>query len=185
MQVTRLAIPDVVLLRPTRHGDARGYFVESFNARVFAREVGDAVFVQDNESFSAPVGTLRGLHYQLPPSAQDKLVRVVRGTILDVAVDIRRDSPTFGTHVTCTLSAENGTQLFVPAGFAHGFLTLTPDVHVAYKVTALYDAGAERTIRWDDPTLGIECPAIGGVDAPTLSSRDASAPALADQPDTF
>lgn len=185
MEFVPAPIADVIEIRPTRFGDERGWFSETYRRDRFGDAGIDLDFVQDNESFSAPVGTLRGLHYQLPPAAQDKLVRVIRGSILDVAVDIREGSPTFGEHVTCTLSAEAGNQLFVPAGFAHGFLTLTPHVHVAYKVTSLYDADAERTIRWNDPALGIDWPTIDGVDAPTLSARDAAAPDLADQPDRF
>ena len=185
MEFTETDIADVIEIRPKRFGDDRGWFSETYRRDLFTAAGIDLEFVQDNESFSAPVGTLRGLHYQLAPVAQDKLVRVVRGSILDVAVDIREGSPTFGQHVTCELSAAASNQLFVPAGFAHGFLTLTPDVHVAYKVTSLYSAAAERTIRWNDPALGIDWPTVDGVDEPTLSERDAAAPLFADQPDKF
>ncbi len=142
-------------------------------------------FVQDNESFSAIPGTIRGLHYQLDPHAQAKLVRVLRGRVLDIVVDIRRGSPTFGEHVALELTADLGNQLLVPVGFAHAFCTLEPDVHIAYKVSARYAPETERTIRWDDPALGIEWPswAALGVDGPTLSDRDAVAPTLAEQPD--
>lgn len=185
MEFVPTEIADVVEIRPKRFGDARGWFSESYR-RDLAAEAGiELDFVQDNESFSAPAGTLRGLHYQLPPVAQDKLVRVLRGSIFDVAVDIREGSPTFGQHVARTLDAESGNQLLVPAGFAHGFLTLTADVHVAYKVTAVYSAAAERAIRWDDPEVGIEWPEIAGVAEPTLSAKDAVAPSFADQPDKF
>ncbi len=178
-------IAEVIEVRPKRFGDVRGWFGETYRRDLFAEAGIDLEFVQDNESFSAPAGTLRGLHYQLPPVAQDKLVRVVRGSILDVAVDIREGSPTFGRHVTCELSADAGNQLLVPTGFAHGFLTLTPNVHVAYKVTSRYSAEAERTIRWNDPVLAIDWPDVEGVDEPTLSDRDAVAPDFADQPDKF
>ena len=183
MQVTRLAIPDVVLLRPTRHGDARGYFVESFNARVFAREVGDAVFVQDNEALSAQVGTVRGLHFQRPPSAQGKLVRALKGAIFDVAVDIRTGSPTFGQHVSATLTAETGDQLWVPPGFAHGYCTVEPDSMIAYKVTDFYSAADDGGIAWDDPALAIPWPVAPG--AALLSDKDRRQPKLADLPPVF
>jgi dTDP-4-dehydrorhamnose 3,5-epimerase len=178
-------IADVIEIRPKRFGDDRGWFSEAYRRDLFAAAGIDLDFVQDNESFSALPGTIRGLHYQLPPVAQDKLVRVLRGSILDVAVDIRESSPTFGKHVTRTLNANVGNQLLVPAGFAHGFITLTPDVHVAYKVTAPYAANAERAIRWDDPELAIEWPDVEGTDAPILSDKDAVAPGFADQPDKF
>ena len=183
MQVTRLAIPDVVLLRPTRHGDARGYFVESFNARAFAREVGDAVFVQDNEALSAQVGTVRGLHFQRPPSAQGKLVRALKGAIFDVAVDIRTGSPTFGHHVSATLTAETGDQLWVPPGFAHGYCTIEPDSMIAYKVTDFYSAADDGGIAWDDPALAIPWPVAPG--AALLSDKDRRQPKLADLPPVF
>ncbi len=183
MQVTRLAIPDVVLLRPKRHGDARGYFVESFNARTFGREVGDAVFVQDNEALSAQVGTVRGLHFQRPPTAQGKLVRALKGAIFDVAVDIRSGSPTFGRHVSALLSAETGDQLWVPPGFAHGYCTVEPDSIIAYKVTDFYSAAEDGGIAWDDPALGIEWPVAPG--AAVLSDKDRRQPKLADLPPVF
>lgn len=185
MEFVPTEIACVVEVRPKRLGDQRGWFSEIYRRDVFADAGLELDFVQDNESFSAMPATLRGLHYQLPPVAQDKLVRVLRGVIFDVAVDIRQGSPTFGQHVTRTLSADVGNQLLVPVGFAHGFLALTPDVHVAYKVTAPYSADAERTIRWNDPALGIAWPEVDGVDGPTLSDRDAVAPDFADQPDKF
>lgn len=184
MEITRTEIPDVVEIVPKRFGDDRGWFSEIFTAHVLADEGIDIDFVQDNESFSATPGTLRGLHYQLPPCAQDKLVRVVRGSILDVAIDIRRDSATFGRHVTRTLTSDTGNQLLVPAGFAHGFLTLEADVHVSYKVSAPYAPDTERAIRWDDPDIAIEWGDVEG-GAPVLSGKDAIAPLLADQPDLF
>lgn len=185
MEFIPTEIPDVVEVHPARLGDDRGWFSETYRRDRFAGAGIGLDFVQDNESFSAIPGTIRGLHYQLPPFAQDKLVRVLRGSIFDVAVDIRRGSATFGHHVTRALSAQIGNQLLVPAGFAHGFVTLTPDVHVTYKVTAPYAADAERSIRWDDAHLGIVWPDVEGVGGPTLSAKDAIAPSFVDQPDMF
>ncbi len=185
MEFIPTEITGVVEIRPKRFGDDRGWFSEAYRRDLFTAAGIPLDFIQDNESFSASPGTIRGLHYQLPPVAQGKLVRVLRGSIFDVAVDIRESSPTFGKHVTCTLSADVGNQLLVPAGFAHGFMTLTPDVHVAYKVTSSYAADAERAIRWDDPDVGIAWPEIEGIDEPILSDKDAVAPGFADQPDKF
>ena len=184
MEIVPTEIRDVVEVRPKRFGDHRGWFSEVYKRHALAEAGIEIDFLQDNESLSATPGTLRGLHYQLAPAAQDKLVRVLRGSILDVAVDIRRDSPTFRQHVSRTLTADEGNQLLVPAGFAHGFLTLEPDVHVAYKVSAPYAPDTERAIRWDDPTLAIDWPDVDGA-SPTLSDKDAVAPLLADQPDLF
>ena len=167
-------LSDVKVIEPKVFRDARGFFLESYNQRRFAEAGIDVTFVQDNHARSAR-GTLRGLHFQRHPG-QAKLVRAVAGKSWDVAVDIRRASPTFGHHVTRTLSAEVGNQLLVPAGFAHGFMTLEPIVHVAYKVSAPYAPETERAIRWDDPTLGIEWPEIGT--APLLSDKDSVAPLL-------
>ena len=184
MQATRLAIPDVVLLRPKRHGDARGYFVESFNARNFAREVGvEAAFVQDNEALSAMVGTVRGLHFQRSPTAQGKLVRAIKGAIFDVAVDIRAGSPSFGRHVSATLTADSGDQIWVPPGFAHGYCTVEPDSVIAYKVTDFYSAADDGGVSWDDPALAIDWPVAPG--AALLSDKDRRQPRLADLPATF
>ncbi|WP_040492017.1 dTDP-4-dehydrorhamnose 3,5-epimerase [Ilumatobacter nonamiensis] len=183
MKLVPTALGDVVEIQPVRHGDARGWFSEVFTASAMAEAGIVRPFIQDNESFSAAVGTLRGIHYQLEPFAQDKIVRVVRGSVLDVAVDLRRGSPTFGEHVTVTLTGDAGNQLLVPAGFGHGFVTLQPDTHVAYKVTAPYAPERERSIRWDDPTLSIDWQ-LAGAD-PMVSERDAEAPLLTDQPDLF
>ncbi len=183
MQVTRLAISDVALLRPKRHGDARGYFVESFSDRAFRREVGEARFVQDNEALSAQKGTVRGLHFQRPPTAQGKLVRALKGAIYDVAVDIRTGSPTFGQHVSAVLTAEEGDQLWVPPGFAHGYCTIEPDSMIAYKVTDFYSAADDGGIAWDDPALGIPWPVEPG--AALLSDKDTRQPKLADLPPVF
>ena len=183
MQVTRLAIPDVLLVRPKRHGDARGYFVETFNDRIFRREIADIAFVQDNEALSAQQGTVRGLHFQRPPSAQGKLVRALKGAIFDVAVDIRHGSPTFGHHVSALLTAETGDQLWVPPGFAHGYCTVEPDSVIAYKVTAFYSAADDAGMAWDDPALGVDWPVEPG--AALLSDKDKRQPKLAELPPLF
>ena len=154
----RTELDGVLVIVPARHGDARGFFSETYNRAAF-REIGVANdFLQDNHSLSRVPGTIRGLHFQIPPFAQAKLLRVLRGAIYDVAVDIRRSSPTYGHRFGVTLSAENGAQLFVPAGFAHGFCTLEPDTEVLYKVDAPYSRDHERGLRWDDPALGIDWP---------------------------
>lgn len=166
----------VLLVRPRRFGDARGWFSESWNADRFAAWGIDSVFCQDNHSLSAAPGTLRGLHCQLAPYAQAKLVRCTRGAIFDVAVDMRRGSPTYLQWVSAELSAENGDQLFIPAGYAHGFLTLTADTEVMYKVDARYAPEAEVGIIWNDPALAIHWPLVGA--APLLSDKDALLPTL-------
>ncbi|MBG1230985.1 dTDP-4-dehydrorhamnose 3,5-epimerase [Aestuariivirga litoralis] len=165
-------------LTPVRHGDARGYFTETFNlAKANAAGVAETEWVQDNQSFSAPAFTLRGLHFQLPPFAQAKIVRVLKGRIFDVAVDLRRASKTFGQWVGVELSAEKFNQLYVPRGFAHGFLTLEPDVLVAYKVSHYYSGAHDRSLSWADASLGIAWPLPEGV-SPVLSAKDAAAPKL-------
>lgn len=169
------AIPDVLLLEPRVFGDARGYFFEAYNQTRFSEATGlDVSFMQDNQSRSAH-GVLRGLHYQVGANAQGKLVRVLSGEIFDVAVDIRRGSPTFGQWVGELLSADNKRQLWVPVGFAHGFVVTSEAAEVLYKVTAPYDPAAERAIRWDDPALNIAWPLQG---PPTLADKDAAAPYL-------
>lgn len=168
----------VLLVRPRRFRDARGWFSESWNADRFAGWGIDAAFVQDNHSYSAPAFTLRGLHFQTPPHAQAKLVRCTRGAIFDVAVDVRPDSPTYRRWVAAELSAETGDQLFIPAGFAHGFLTLTPDCEVMYKVDAPYAPAADGGIAWDDPDIAIDWPLPAGAQ-PLLSDKDAALPRLA------
>jgi dTDP-4-dehydrorhamnose 3,5-epimerase len=166
------------LVRVRRFRDDRGWFSESFNAKRFA-EVGITDnFVQDNHSYSAPRGTLRGLHFQTPPHAQAKLVRCAVGAIWDIAVDIRTASPTRGGWVAATLTAEGGEQLYIPEGFAHAFLTLTEDAQVLYKTSDLYAPECEGAIRWDDPELAIDWPLDGF--APTLSDKDAAAPLLSE-----
>ncbi len=178
MQITDIGLFGIKLVTAKRFGDNRGFFSETYNADAFAAGGIDAVFVQDNHSLSEKQGVVRGLHYQMPPSAQGKLVRVVKGSILDVAVDIRRGSPTFGKHVAVTLSAENWQQLFIPEGFAHGFCTLEPATEVIYKVTSLYDPSAEAGLRWNDPELGIAWPVTEN-DA-VLSGKDKEYPLLKD-----
>lgn len=170
MKVTSLAIPDVLLIEPKVFGDARGFFYESFNQRAFAEATGlDVNFVQDNHSRSAR-NVLRGLHYQLVPRAQGKLVRVVAGEVFDVAVDIRPESPTFGRWVGQHLSAENKCQLWIPAGLAHGFVVMSETAEFLYKTTDYWAPEFERCIRWDDPDLAIDWPLDG---APLVSAKDA------------
>lgn len=178
MRVEQTALPGVVILSPQRFGDARGWFCETWNASRMAEAGLDLAFVQDNHSMSAAVGTLRGLHYQAPPRAQDKLVRCSRGAILDVAVDIRRGSPTYGKWVGVELSAENGRQLLVPKGFLHGFVTRAPDTEVQYKCTDTYAPDCDGGIRWNDPDIGIDW-GLGGAE-PVLSDKDRAAPFLRD-----
>lgn len=167
----------VVLLRPRRFGDERGWFMETYSETAAAAAGIDARFVQDNQSFSASQGTIRGLHYQRPPHAQAKLVRCLRGSIMDYAVDIRRGSPTYGRHVAARLTAEGREQLYVPVGFAHGFVTLEPDVEIAYKVTDVYAPDCDGGIAWDDPMIDIDwpLPPSGAV----LSDKDRGLPTLA------
>jgi dTDP-4-dehydrorhamnose 3,5-epimerase len=177
MQVETLAIEGPLLLTPRVFGDARGYFFESWNQTLFDQAAGPVVFVQDNHSRSSQ-GVLRGLHYQLPPHPQGKLVRCVVGEIFDVAVDIRRASPTFGQWVGAYLSAENHQQLWVPPGFAHGFFTVSEQAEVLYKTTDFWSRECERAIRWDDPSLGISWPLAGVATPPRLSEKDAEAALL-------
>jgi dTDP-4-dehydrorhamnose 3,5-epimerase len=172
-----LAIPAVVLVRPKKFGDARGYFMETWSAEAFATAGIAAVFVQDNQSLSAARGVVRGLHFQAPPVPQAKLVRVLKGAIFDVAVDLRRGSPSYGRWCAATLTAEAGEQLFVPHGFAHGFCTLEPGTEVAYKVDGPYAPECEGGLAWDDPALAIEWP-IAAEEA-QLSGRDAALPGFA------
>lgn len=181
MQIEPTALPEVQILTPHRHGDARGWFAETWNAARMAEIGFDLAFVQDNHSFSARRGTLRGLHYQSPPHAQDKLVRCTRGAILDVTVDFRVGSPRFGQWITVTLSAEEGRQILIPKGFLHGFLTLTDDCDVQYKCTDFYSPGHDGAVRWDDPQIGIDW----GTRTPILSDKDANAPLLADVESPF
>jgi dTDP-4-dehydrorhamnose 3,5-epimerase len=176
MQAQRLAIPDVILATPPRFADARGWFSEAWNAARFAEAGISGPFIQDNQSFSAARGTVRGLHCQVGANAQGKLIRVLAGRIWDVAVDIRRGSPTYGQHVAAELTAGGGEQLWIPAGFLHGFCTLEPATQVLYKVTAPYDRAAERGVIWNDSTLALPWP-VAPADA-VLSDKDAALPPL-------
>jgi dTDP-4-dehydrorhamnose 3,5-epimerase len=174
----RQIIPDIVLVEPKKFADARGWFRETYNARAW-RDAGIAdAWVQDNESLSLAPGTIRGLHFQIPPMAQAKLISCLSGAIVDVAVDIRGASPTYGQHVAVELSAENGRLLYVPEGFAHGFATLSANTLVQYKVSRPYDPASEKGIAWNDSGLGIDWPRFAG--PPVLSPRDASLPLLKD-----
>jgi dTDP-4-dehydrorhamnose 3,5-epimerase len=157
-EIRRLALPEVLLITPVKHGDQRGFFSETYSRKALAEHGFDKAFVQDNHSLSGKRGILRGLHFQRPPYMQDKLVRVTRGAVFDVAVDIRKGSPTFGQWVGVELSAENWRQILVPAGFAHGFLTLTETAEVLYKVTDYYAPDAEGGLAWDAPEVGIDWP---------------------------
>jgi dTDP-4-dehydrorhamnose 3,5-epimerase len=179
MQIERLAIPDVILITPARFADPRGVFVETWNDRRYAEIGVPGPFVQDNHSVSVYRGTIRGLHRQIAPHVQGKLVRCVRGAIWDVAVDLHPGSPTYGRHVAATLTAANWCQLWVPEGFLHGYCTLEPDCEVIYKVTAPYDPGAERGVIWNDPTLAIPWPVTPG--EAVLSDKDLALPTLAAQ----
>ncbi len=184
MHCQPLAIPDVKLIVPQIFRDGRGFFSETYNARLLSELIGiDAPFVQDNHSLSTQKGVLRGLHFQAPPYAQGKLIRVVHGSLFDVAVDIRVNSPTFGHHVSAILSSENWSQLWIPEGFAHGFVTLEPNTEVIYKVTSFYAPDADRGLAWDDPALAIPWPLDGAT--PILSPKDTSHPRLADLPGYF
>ncbi|MDE2334865.1 MAG: dTDP-4-dehydrorhamnose 3,5-epimerase [Rhodospirillales bacterium] len=176
MQTERLAIADVILATPPRFADSRGWFSEAWNASRFAAAGIAGPFVQDNQSFSARAGTVRGLHCQVGANAQGKLVRVLAGRIWDVAVDLRHGSPTYGRHVAAELSADNGAQLWIPPGFLHGFCTLEPASQVLYKVTAPYDRQAERGVIWNDPRLALPWPVAAG--EAVLSDKDAALPPL-------
>ena len=181
MQIEPTALTDVLILTPSRFGDARGWFSETWNAAKLAALGLNLSFVQDNHSMSAAAGTLRGLHFQRPPHAQDKLVRCSKGAIRDAAVDMRKGSPTYGKWVAVDLSAENGRQLLVPKGFLHGFVTLTDDTEVQYKCTDIYAPDCDSGIRWNDPTIGVDW----GVTDPVLSAKDQAAPFLKDWDSPF
>lgn len=178
-----LAIPDVKRLVPHIHRDARGFFSETYSRRALEAAGIVANFVQDNHSLSLAIGVVRGLHFQKPPHAQGKLVRVARGAAFDVAVDIRRGSPTFGRHVSAILSAENWAQLWIPVGFAHGFCTLAPETEVLYKTTDYYVPECDCGLQWDDPALAIDWP-VGAAEA-MLSERDRHHPGLAELEPVF
>ncbi|WP_299361060.1 dTDP-4-dehydrorhamnose 3,5-epimerase [uncultured Paracoccus sp.] len=180
MQIERTASPDLLILTPERHGDGRGFFAESWNRRTLENAgVHLPDFVQDNHSLSARAGTLRGLHYQAPPHAQGKLVRCGRGRLFDVAVDARRGSPTFGKAMGVELSYENGRQLWIPAGFLHGFVTHEDDTEIIYKCSAYYDRESDGAVRWDSVDID------WGITDPILSDKDRAAPAFADWTSPF
>ena len=183
LDVTALALSGARLIRAKRYPDARGYFAETYVRRDLADAGIGQEFVQDNQSYSSARGTVRGLHFQIPPFAQAKLVRVLRGRILDVVIDLRRSSPSYGRYLSVELSADAGHQLYVPAGFAHGFCTLVADTEVLYKVDAVYSAEHDRGVNWADLALGIAWP-VSEADA-VLSPKDAALPALRDLPDYF
>lgn len=176
MKIEKTTLPGVLILEPKVFGDHRGWFCETYSRQRMLDLGVDIEFVQDNQSFSAQKGTLRGLHFQNHPMAQTKLVRCTRGRILDVAVDIRKGSPTYAQWISVELSADNFKQLLVPKGFAHGFMTLTEDVEVQYKVDAFYSPECDRGIRFDDPEIGVDW----GEVTPVLSAKDQSAPFLKD-----
>lgn len=174
MNIQELAIPDIKLITPKKFGDARGFFMETFKQATFNEAVGaDVRFVQDNHSFSAPIHTVRGLHYQSPPHAQGKLLRCIKGRLLDVAVDVRKGSDSYGQHVSAEISAENGCQIWIPTGFLHGFVTLEPDTEVLYKCTDYYHPECDGSVFWNDPDLGINwtCDPANAV----VSSKDEGA----------
>ena len=178
MQVEHLNIPDVRLLSPRKHGDQRGFFSETYSRKALAVIGIDIDFVQDNHSYSADKGTVRGLHFQTPPFAQDKLVRVARGSVFDIAVDLRQGSSSYGRHVSAVLSADAWNQILVPIGFAHGFMTLEPDTEVIYKVSNYYAPDHDKGLLWNDPALGINWP-IADEEA-VLSDKDSKQPRLAE-----
>jgi dTDP-4-dehydrorhamnose 3,5-epimerase len=178
LQIECLEIDGLIVITPSKHGDDRGFFSEVFRSDLLSEHGVEAKFVQDNHAMSAQRGVVRGLHYQAPPSAQGKLVRCGRGAILDVAVDIRHGSPSFGKHVATELSRANWRQIWVPPGFAHGYVTLEPDCEVLYKTTSYYDPAAERGVAWDDPALGIDWRLSAS--EVILSAKDRRNPRLAD-----
>ena len=183
MEFNTFELPGLLQVTPQRFRDERGYFAETFRLTTFRDHAGPVDFVQENESLSARVGTIRGLHFQTEPFAQGKLVRCTAGALLDVAVDLRAGSPTFGRWAAVELTPENGIQLWVPAGFAHGFCTLKPDTVINYKVTAYYSAAHDKGLAWNDPATGIRWPALA--DPESLSPKDRVQPLLAELPEHF
>ena len=183
MEIRYLEIPGPVVVIPKKFQDERGFLSETYIGEWFCANVAQGDFVQDNHTYSASAGTIRGIYFQIPPDAQAKLVRVIRGSVWDVAIDLRKGSPTFGQHVGIELSAKNWNQLWIPVGFGHAFCTLEPHTEVLYKVTARYVPGSERGIRWDDPDLAIDWPI--GSRTPILSERDRQQVRLKDSPTYF
>ena len=184
MNIESLEIPEILIITPDRRGDERGFFSETYTDRTWqAAGLAHLRFVQDNHVYSAQAGTIRGLHYQIPPHAQAKLVRVSRGAVLDVVLDIRRRSPTFGRHVSSVISADAWNQIFIPEGFAHGYATLEPDTEVLYKTSDFYAPDSERSICWNDPALGIDWKFHE--DVAVVSEKDRANPLLTDAVDLF
>lgn len=183
MQITATALPEVKVITPRKFGDHRGFFSETYSARAFADNGIHYNFVQDNQSFSQAPYTLRGLHYQKPPFAQAKLVRILRGAALDIVVDIRKGSPRFGKYITVELTPELWNQILIPEGFAHGILTLLPDTEVYYKVSNLYSPENDRGVLWSDPAIGLKLPVAG--DKLILSDKDKQQPLLQDADNPF
>jgi dTDP-4-dehydrorhamnose 3,5-epimerase len=183
MDIQATAIPDVKIITPARFGDHRGFFSEVYNRRALAEAGIDITFVQDNQSYSAERGTLRGLHFQRPPATQSKLLRVLRGAVIDVAVDCRVGSPTFGRHVMVELTAARGDQILCPKGFAHATLTMEPDSEITYKVDAYYAPEHDLGVRWDDPDLAIDWPIPA--EQLILSDKDRALPLFRDLPAVF
>ena len=185
MKVIETKIPGVLIIETDVYGDHRGYFTETYSKPKYIQFGINVEFVQDNMSFSAQKGTLRGLHWQNPPYAQSKLVSCTKGTVIDIAVDIRKGSPTFGKYVSCELSAENHRQFFIPQGFAHGFLTLTDDVEFRYKVDNVYNKESEGNVRYNDPTINVQWgDLLNGIE-PVLSQKDAEGPFLEESNNQF
>ena len=178
MHIRDLSISEVKALRPKKHGDGRGFFSEVYNKKAFLQAGIEIDFVQDNHSFSVQKGTVRGLHFQTPPFAQDKLLRVVRGSVFDVAVDLRQDSASYGRHASIVLSAEAWNQVLIPIGFAHGFMTLEPNTEVLYKVSNYYSPEHDKGLLWNDPALGIQWPLPA--DEAVLSDKDLRHPKLSE-----
>lgn len=178
MKIEHVHIPGLLLLQPARFGDQRGFFSETYSKRIFAEAGVEAEFVQDNHSLSVPAGVVRGLHFQTPPFAQAKLIRVLKGRIFDVVVDIRQSSPNYGRHFSVELSADNWQQLYIPEGFAHGFATMEENTEIAYKVTNFYAPEYDSGLLWSDPALGIDWPVT--VEAATVSAKDEKLPLFAD-----
>jgi dTDP-4-dehydrorhamnose 3,5-epimerase len=185
MKITETELPGVLIIDPDVFGDHRGYFMETYSKEKYEKAGIHADFVQDNMSFSAQEGTLRGLHWQNPPYAQSKLVSCTKGRVIDVAVDIRKGSPTYGKWTSVELSGENKRQFFIPRGFAHGFLTLTPDVEFRYKVDSPYNKASEGGMRYDDPTVGVEWGSLLEGLEPVLSDKDKHGPALEESDNQF
>lgn len=178
-----LDMPDVKIIKLQKHGDHRGFFSETYNKKALAESAIHLDFVQDNHSLSVEKGVVRGLHYQIPPFAQDKLLRVIRGSVFDVAVDLRKGSPTFGKHISVILSTKEWNQILIPKGFAHGFCTLEPNTEVLYKVTDYYAPSSERGVLWNDPELGIQWPV--SLNTAILSDKDRLFPKFSEVKDFF